>query len=93
MLARPGEQDLTATVNWTHVEAVCGELGWRTVCLERQDQFLIRAGILARLERLVEQASNETEALILRTSLREMILPGGIGGSFQVLVQKIQTGS
>ena len=40
------------------------------------------------LERLTTEAQSEAEALILRSGVRELILPGGMSESFQVLVQK-----
>jgi SAM-dependent MidA family methyltransferase len=88
VLARPGEQDLTTTVDWTNVKRVGESLGLQTVRFERQDAFLLRAGALDQLERMAAETQNETEALILRSGVRELILPGGMSESFQVLVQK-----
>lgn len=88
VLARPGEQDLTTTIDWTQVRKVCEKLGLRPVSFERQDEFLLRAGLLDRLERMASQAADEADAVILRSSVRELILPGGMSESFQVLVQK-----
>jgi len=87
ILNNPGEKDLTITIDWTHVRSVGEELGWRTVSFERQNEFLLRAGLLEQLELLTSKAQSETDALILRSSVREMILPGGMSDSFQVLVQ------
>lgn len=86
-LARPGEQDLTTTVDWTDIKRVGEECGLKTISLERQDEFLLRAGLLEQLELMTAEAANETEAVILRASAREMILPSGLSTSFQVLVQ------
>jgi SAM-dependent MidA family methyltransferase len=88
VLARPGEQDLTATVNWTQIRQAGEEAGLRTISFERQDQFLLRAGLLDQLELMTVDAPGEAEALVLRTSAREMILPDGLSTSFQVLVQR-----
>jgi SAM-dependent MidA family methyltransferase len=87
-LARPGEQDITATIDWTRIKKVGEECGLRTVNLERQDQFLLRVGLLDQLELMTAETAGEAEAFILRASAREMILPGGLSTSFQVLVQK-----
>jgi SAM-dependent MidA family methyltransferase len=87
LLARPGEQDLTATVNWTQIRQAGEASGLCTVSFERQDQFLLRAGLLDQLELMTKDAPGEAEALLLRTSAREMILPDGLSTSFQVLVQ------
>jgi SAM-dependent MidA family methyltransferase len=88
LLARPGEQDLTTTINWTQIRKVGEECGLRTVSFERQDEFLLRVGLLNQLELMTADTPDEAGALILRTSAREMILPGGLSASFQVLVQK-----
>ncbi|HYG81148.1 MAG TPA: hypothetical protein VD861_12205, partial [Pyrinomonadaceae bacterium] len=82
------EQDLTTTVDWTRVRKVCEGLGLEVVSFERQDEFLLRAGLLGRLERMAAEAASEAEAVILRSTARELILPGGMSDSFQVLVQK-----
>ncbi|HEX8706996.1 MAG TPA: SAM-dependent methyltransferase [Pyrinomonadaceae bacterium] len=87
-LSEPGEQDLTTTIDWTQLVKLGEEAGLRTVSLERQDAFLLRAGLLEQLERLAGRAADDAEVLILRTGAREMILPGGMAGSFQVLVQQ-----
>ena len=87
-LAHPGEQDITTTVNWTLIRKAGEASGLRHVSFERQDEFLLRAGLLDQLELVTKDARDETEALILRASAREMILPDGLSASFQVLVQK-----
>jgi SAM-dependent MidA family methyltransferase len=86
VLAQPGEQDLTTTIDWTNVKRIGAELGLQILSFERQDKFLLRAGLLAMLERMTAEASDKTEALILSSSVRELILPGGMSESFQVLI-------
>lgn len=88
ILARPGEQDITSSIDWTFVRRSGAELGLDSVVFERQDRFLLNAGLLEELEMRVRDAADESEKLRLRTSAREMILPGGMATSFQVLVQK-----
>ncbi len=88
VLARPGEQDLTTTVDWTQARRVCEALGLSTVSFERQDEFLLRAGLLDRLERMAAEAHSVADTIVLRTGARELILPGGMSESFQVLVMK-----
>ncbi len=87
VLAHPGEQDITATVDWSAVRAAGERAGLETVLLMRQDEFLLRAGAVEQLERMTARAVCEAEALSLRVGAREMILPGGMSGSFQTLVQ------
>ena len=88
MLAHPGECDLTASVNWTQIKRTGELLGLKVVEFSRQDKFLLNAGLLEELECLVGKARGEAEKLTLTTGAREMILPGGLASSFQVLVQK-----
>jgi SAM-dependent MidA family methyltransferase len=88
LLAMPGEQDLTTTIDWTNVRRIGEALGLQTVSFERQDEFLLRAGLLDQLERMTADAPNETEAIVLRSSVRELILPGGMSDSFQVMIFK-----
>jgi SAM-dependent MidA family methyltransferase len=88
LLADPGGQDLTATINWTQLNAIGREAGLETVMFERQDKFLLRIGAVEQLELMCARAESEGERARLRTGAREMILPGGMGESFQVLVQK-----
>jgi SAM-dependent MidA family methyltransferase len=88
LLASPGEQDITSSVNWTQLERSGLDAGLETISLERLDKFLMRAGALEQLEILAARAADEAERASLSLSAREMILPGGMGESFQVLVQK-----
>jgi len=88
VLSSPGEQDITSTVNWTQVMRTGEPLGLETVNFVRQDQFLLREGLLEELEQRVADSTDEAERLALRTSAREMILPDGMAASFQVLVQR-----
>ena len=88
VLAHPGEQDLTTTVDWTSIRNAGAEAGLKTVLFERQDRFLLQSGLLEELERLAASAQSEAEALSLRVSARHMILPDAMSASFQVLVQK-----
>lgn len=88
VLAHPGEQDLTTTIDWSFVKKFGERLGLETSEFERQDRFLLKAGLLEELETKVAGSATEAEKLQLRTSCREMILPSGMAASFQVLVQR-----
>lgn len=88
LLARPGEQDLTTTVNWSFVKSVGARLGLEVVDCERQDKFLLRTGLLEQLEIESQKCEGDAERLRLSTAAREMILPDGMAAHFQVLVQK-----
>jgi SAM-dependent MidA family methyltransferase len=88
MLARPGEQDLTATIDWSNVKRIGERLGMKLVSFERQDEFLLRSGLLEELERMASESNTEADEVVLRSSVRELILPGGMSESFQVLIQR-----
>ena len=88
LLASPGGQDITSTVNWTQLERAGLGAGLETISLERLDRFLMRAGALEQLESLAARAADEAARAGLLVSAREVILPGGMGESFQVLVLK-----
>ena len=88
LLANPGAQDLTTTVNWTQIIAAGEAAGLKTIALERLDSFLMKAGLLEQLERECALARDEAGRSALKLGAREMILPSGMAASFQVLVQK-----
>jgi len=88
LLAEPGEHDLTTSVNWTQVKAVGEKLGFDVIDFASQDKFLLNAGLLDQLQYRLEQVESEAEKVSLTTGAREMILPGGMASSFQVLVEK-----
>jgi len=88
VLAQPGEFDITSSVNWTQVRTVGEELGLKVVDFAPQDKFLLQAGLLEELEQQLSRAKTEAERARLTTGAREMILPGGMASSFQVLVQR-----
>jgi SAM-dependent MidA family methyltransferase len=87
VLSHPGEQDLTTTVDWTQIKEAGERAELKTLRHERLDQFLLNEGLLDELEKLTGNLSN-ADALRLRTSARDMIMPAGLAASFQVLVQK-----
>jgi SAM-dependent MidA family methyltransferase len=88
VLQEPGEHDITTTVDWTTVKRVCREAGLELVSFERQDRFLLRAGLLEELARATADAASEAASLSISTTAREMILPGSMSESFQVLVAR-----
>jgi SAM-dependent MidA family methyltransferase len=87
VLASPGEQDLTTTVDWTQIKEAGRRAGLRATSLERLDQFLLSEGLTV-LSELLSHAPDEVEALRLSTRAREMIMPNGMAASFQVLIQE-----
>lgn len=88
VLAQPGEYDITSSVNWTQVKTVGEKLGLKVIDFASQDKFLLQAGLLEQLEQELSSAETEGQKASLTTGAREMILPGGMASSFQVLVQR-----
>lgn len=88
VLSAPGEYDITSSVNWTQVMATGERFGLETVEFASQDKFLLKAGLLEVLQQKSDRVTTDSEKLKLATDAREMILPGGMASSFQVLVQK-----
>jgi SAM-dependent MidA family methyltransferase len=88
VLSAPGDYDITSNVNWSQVQEVGADLGFTTVVFAQQDRFLLDAGLLDELQRRMNTLTSDADKLSLTAGAREMILPGGMGSSFQVLVQK-----
>jgi len=79
-----GEQDLTAHVNWTALMRRGEELGLRLVGLTSQARFLLALGIL---ERAAAWGDDESQAARARRAAWQLVAPGGLGETFQVLIQ------
>lgn len=88
VLSAPGEHDITSNINWTQVVTTGERLGLEVVEFSSQDKFLMRAGLLEELERGLKRAKTVADQVRFNTDAKEMILPGGMASSFQVLVQK-----
>jgi SAM-dependent MidA family methyltransferase len=88
VLANPGEQDITSSVDWSSVVRDGEAVGFSKIVHKRQDRFLMGEGLLEELELRVGETADEAERARLRASCRELILPGGMAASFQVLVQE-----
>jgi len=83
---RIGEQDITAHVNFSDLIDAGRENALETVEFATQMKFLIEQGILEEMEPL---AAAGTAASIQRLqAIKKLILPGGMGERFKVLVQK-----
>ncbi len=88
LLSQPGEVDITSSVNWTQVKRVGERLGLKVAEFASQEKFLLHAGLLEEMEHLMTTSVSAAEKAALTAGAREMILPGGMASSFQVLVQE-----
>ncbi|MDQ7007149.1 MAG: SAM-dependent methyltransferase [Acidobacteriota bacterium] len=84
LLARPGRQDLTAHVNWDHLEDTARAAGFTVVGRTWQDRFLMALGLLEDLA-APEGGDEDPAATAERLAARALILPGGGGKRFEVL--------
>lgn len=84
----PGQQDLTAHVNFTALRQWGGRVGLETLGLVSQTAFLLALGKQNEFADLYEQGMDETERVRARLQLKTLIYPEGMGERFQVLIQQ-----
>jgi SAM-dependent MidA family methyltransferase len=83
-----GEQDITASVNFTALTEYGRDYGLEVVGYERQTAFLIRMGLIERIA--AEHGSSDSlDNLRDRLALKNLFAPGGISDSFRVLIQSV----
>jgi SAM-dependent MidA family methyltransferase len=91
-LERPGEQDLTAHLDFTALKRVAERAGARCLGLTTQARFLLALGALDVLTDFAEEAWGETDPGTLlsrirdREALKTLILPDRMGERFRVLI-------
>lgn len=94
LLANPGEQDLTAHINFTDLQRAGERHGLRTLFFDSLAKFLLAIGITEHeLFRPAQDVGIESmdEGIALlqaREEARRLILPDGIGEDLRVLVQE-----
>jgi SAM-dependent MidA family methyltransferase len=86
--AAPGEQDLTAHVNFTALETWGKRSGLETMEFASQTAFLMVLGQPNEFADLYDDEESETERTKARLQLKTLIHPEGMGERFQVLTQK-----
>ena len=86
--AAPGEQDLTAHVNFTALRLWGERAGLATLGLVSQTAFLLALGQGNEFADLYDEGMNETERVRARLQLKTLIFPEGMGERFQVLIQQ-----
>ncbi|HEX3580977.1 MAG TPA: SAM-dependent methyltransferase [Thermoanaerobaculia bacterium] len=89
LLANPGEQDLTAHINFTDLSRAGEASGFATRFFDRQAKFLLALGAteheLFRPVTELEEAS--IDLMQQRDEARQLVLPDGIGHDIRVLAQ------
>ncbi len=85
--ARPGEQDLTAHVNFTALDLWGRKSGLTRAGLASQSHFLMALGKENEFADLYDEGMGETERVQARLKLKSLIFPEGMGEAFSVMVQ------
>jgi SAM-dependent MidA family methyltransferase len=88
LYAAPGEQDLTAHVNFTALRLWGERAGLRTLGLVSQTSFLLALGRENDFADLYDDGMEEAERVRARLQLKTLIYPEGMGERFRVLVQQ-----
>ena len=86
--AAPGEQDLTAHVNFTALESWGKRAGLETAGFTSQTAFLLALGQRNEFADLYDEGQSEAERTKARLQLKTLIHPEGMGERFQVLLQR-----
>jgi SAM-dependent MidA family methyltransferase len=86
--AAPGEQDLTAHVNFTALESWGQRSGLETAGFTSQTAFLLALGQKNEFDDLYDEGQAEAEQVRARLQLKTLVHPEGMGERFQVLVQR-----
>jgi SAM-dependent MidA family methyltransferase len=82
----PGEQDITADVNFSALAAVAEKEGMRAEKLVTQSQFLMGIGEENQFADAFEECRLPQERAKVALQLKHLVTPAGIGESFHVLV-------
>jgi SAM-dependent MidA family methyltransferase len=75
-LERPGEQDITAHVDFTSIQRAAEDEGADAIALLDQTYFVLGLGA----------AEMETAELKTRLALKTLLMPGGLGSTLKVLI-------
>lgn len=93
LLANPGEQDLTAHINFTDLERAGERQGAQTLFFDGLAKFLLAIGATEHElfkpvhEISIASAEEGVELMYAREEARRLVLPDGMGEDLRVLVQ------
>ena len=82
----PGEQDITADVNFTALAAIAQRRGFHLQKLITQSQFLMGIGEANQFADAFEDCRLPPERAKVALQLKQLVTPAGMGESFHVLV-------
>ena len=82
----PGEQDITADVNFTTLAAATEKNGMKAYKIVTQSQFLMGIGEANQFADAFEDCRLPQERAKVALQLKHLVTPAGMGDSFQVLI-------
>ncbi len=80
-LLHPGEQDITAHVDFTHVAEAAFNVGFHVAGFTNQAAFLLANGLLS----LLSGIENERERINAQQAVKQLIQPNEMGELFKVI--------
>ncbi|MBB5173114.1 class I SAM-dependent methyltransferase [Texcoconibacillus texcoconensis] len=83
----PGEMDLTSHVHWDTYDKIMKEFGLKRMIAERQDRFLIEAGLLQFAQETTDP-NPFSKTHKKNRAIQQLVHPTGISGSFSVYVHE-----
>jgi SAM-dependent MidA family methyltransferase len=84
----PGEQDLTAHVNFTALAAAAAQAGMQVQNLLTQSQFLMGIGEANQFADAFQDCRLPQERAKVALQLKHLVTPAGLGENFQVLLAR-----
>lgn len=82
----PGEQDITAHVNFTALQSVAEQSGMQVEKLLTQSQFLMGIGEVNQFADAFEECKLPQERAKVALQLKHLVTPAGMGETFHVLI-------
>ncbi len=85
----PGEQDLTAHVNWHDLRHAASDVGWHEVALLPLAELMVRGGLADELDArgLGMEAELDAATVAARQEVKRLLDPDGMGSDLKALVQ------
>jgi SAM-dependent MidA family methyltransferase len=83
-----GQQDITASVNFSDLISYGETVGLEKIELTNQSEWLIKNGLINRAEALQSKQSDMVAIIECRQALKDFLVPGGISDNFKVLTQR-----
>ena len=87
VLKNPGEMDITTHIHFDHLQKEGEHAGLQQISKLRQDEFLLKLGILEELANHYDP-NPFSEVSKRNRAIRSLIMPGGISSYFHVVIQQ-----